>query len=207
MIRNKHEGGYSREAYTNTEKAINNHEKSIRELNQKRGEIMDVLKDLSEESPHEASEISILADEALGEIDPELSEIQAQCDAEKKKLQKLFTDAWNDAHVIKARREAGENRIALDRVILPTIHAEILVLQSQWEKTEHKGSELMRRAEEIEREIETYQGVAISTEIGNKIIILINEFFEIKLKISEMHHVAFRPNLKKRSSDDKTLLR
>lgn len=196
MIKNKLGGGYSRETYANTENAISTHEKSIRELEEKRGEIIDVLNDLSKESPHEASGISILRDEALGEIDPELSEIRAQCDAEKEKLQLLFTDAWNDAHAIKARNEAKENRIALDRVILPKIHAEILLLQSQWEMTEHKGSELMHRAEEIEREIETYQGVTISTEIGNQIMILIDEFFEIKLKISEMHHVAFRPNLK-----------
>ncbi len=196
MTRNKHEGGYSKQAYTNTENAIGDHEKSIRGLEQKRDEIIQVLNDLSKEAPHEASEISILSDEALGEIDPELSEIRTQCDTEKKKLQKLFSDAWDDAHAINARKEANENHIALDKEILPKIRQEILVLQAQWEKTEHKGSALMHRAEEIEREMETYQGVAISTEIAKQIMILIREFFEIKLMISGMHHAAFGPNLK-----------
>ncbi len=208
MTRNKHEGGGHPKETTpsvtdhiaNVEESLRTHEIALQALEDERRKALAVMEQLMEERPQEADDISNYIQEELSTIDPQIVDIQARHSAKVIELHQLQTNVRNkeiaETRRKEAREVAQENKKAFDREILPEIHKQIESLHMRWEETEHIGTWAVSRAEEIERELKEYQGAAISAENAIQITKLVREFFELVMRMANMHHAAFGPNLK-----------
>lgn len=119
-----------------------------------------------------------------------ISTLKVKVEELNRKLKKFHAEAWDEAI-------AENTRIDLQRTILPEVRKECTYLRDLWSRVERRGRDIIARVDEIPKELEellTHDSFSLAD--SQKIIALIQEFFELKQKIFEIHATSFAPNLK-----------